>query len=719
MASQGTVGASSAGPLPAILIVDDDAGKRLAIRTILAPLGLVIVEADSGRAALRAVLRQPFALVLMDVRMPTLDGYETARLIRERSQTRLTPIIFVTASVEEHPGATETAYASGAVDFIFTPVHPDVLRIKVSTYVDLFVQSQELLTRSQELQRSLESITVLHAALRDTAVRAHAVLENVVDGIVTVDEGGLIESFSRSARRLFGYREEEVIGQPLGLIIAPGEHGELSDPVLTGKQVIEALGCRKDGSWFPIEVQTSHMQIGEQTLEIDSIRDISERQAYTQALGHQALHDALTGLPNRILFVDRMDQAIVSAERAGEPRAVLVIDLNAFKQVNDLLGRDRGDALLREIAERLTAGLRETDTVARLGADEFAVLLDGASDLPAAATAAWTIQQVCEAPFVIDDEVVRVSTSIGIALFPEHGQTTAEVLHRDDLAMYDAKRSGASYAVFDAAHERQMSHSLALLADLRECVARGGLVVHYQPVIDLATRRTTGVEALVRWNHPKHGLLQPASFLPQAERTPLMAPLTRWVLNDALRQQQSWRGEGIDVTMAVNISARTLRPNGDLPSTVAELADFWKIPPDRLTLELTESTLIEPAAPDVLARLHKLGGKVSVDDFGTGYSSLAYLKNLPVDQLKIDQSFVRNLARVPGDAVIVRSTIDLAHNLDMTVVAEGVEDENTLDILAQYGCDSAQGHLFSRALSAEELTPWLTDSAYPAHTEPR
>jgi diguanylate cyclase (GGDEF)-like protein/PAS domain S-box-containing protein len=720
MDSHGTVEAASSAPAPApapapaILVVDDNEGKRLAIRAILAPLGHAIVEADSGRAALRAVLRQSFALILMDVRMPTLDGYETTRLIRQRSQTRLTPIIFVTASVEEHPMATATAYASGAVDFIFTPVHPDVLRIKVSTYVDLFAQSQEL--------------QILNAALHDSEARAHAVLQNVVDGIVTVDERGLIESFNRSARRLFGYSEEEVIGQPGGLIIAPGQHDDLSGPTRsalsvptgtdTAAQPIETVGRRKDGSCFPIEVGTSQMQIGERTMEIDSIRDISERKAYTEALGYQALHDALTGLPNRTLFADRINQAITSADRAGEPRGVLVMDLNGFKQVNDTLGHARGDTVLREISKRLTGVLRETDTVARLGGDEFAILLDGASDLPAAATAAWKIQQACEAPYVINDDIARVSTSIGIALFPEHGKTTADLLHHADLAMYDAKRSGTSYAVFDAAHEQQLAHSLALLADLRECVARDELVVHYQPLIDLATRKTTGVEALVRWRHPTQGLLQPASFLPHVERTALIAPLTRWVLNEALRQQQTWLGEGVDLTMAVNVSARTLQSNGELPDTVAELTDAWGTAPDRLTLELTESTLIEPAAPDVLARLHKMGDKVSVDDFGTGYSSLAYLQNLPVDQLKIDQSFVLNLASVPGDAVIVRSTIDLAHNLGITVVAEGVEDELTLDILAQYGCDSAQGHLFSRALTAEELTPWLTESPYQAHTEP-
>jgi diguanylate cyclase (GGDEF)-like protein/PAS domain S-box-containing protein len=719
MADVATAATPSAAP--AILLVDDNAGKRLAIRSIIAPLGHRIVEVDSGRAALRAVMGESFAIILMDVRMPTLDGYETARLIRERSQTRLTPIIFVTASVEEHPGATETAYASGAVDFIFTPVHPDVLRLKVSTYVDLFVQAQQL-------QRSLESITILNAALHESEARAQAVLQNVVDGIVTVDEHGLIESFNRSARRLFGYTEEEAIGQPVGLIVRAGEEDDASEATMsvargragshTAAGLIGTVGRRKDGSCFPIEVKTGQMQIGDRTFAIDSIRDVSERKAYIEALGHQAVHDALTGLPNRILFTDRINQAVASGDRAGEPRAVLVMDLDGFKQVNDTFGHDRGDTLLTEIGGRLSGSLRETDTVARLGGDEFAILLDGLGDLPAAATAAWKIQQACETPFEIDHEVVRVSTSVGIALFPEHGKTSAQLLHRADLAMYHAKRSGASYAVYDAAQEKQIAHSLALLADLRDGVTRDELVVHYQPVIDLATHRTTGVEALLRWRHPKQGLLQPGSFLPQAERTPLITPLTRWVLNDALRQQQAWRAECIDLTMAVNIAAPILKPNGDLPDTVAELTGIWDSAPGRLTLELTEGTLIEPAAPGILARLHDMGGKVSIDDFGTGYSSLAYLQNLPVDQLKIDQSFVMNLADVKGNAVIVRSTIDLAHNLGMTVVAEGVEDERTLDILAQYGCDSAQGHLFSPALTADELTSWLHTSAYAAHSTP-
>jgi diguanylate cyclase (GGDEF)-like protein/PAS domain S-box-containing protein len=716
IAGHGAGQAPTAAQQPAILVVDDKTAKRLAVRTMLAPLGIAVVEADSGRAALRAVLRQDFALILMDVRMPTLNGYETAKLIRERTQTRLIPIIFVTASVEEHPMATATAYASGAVDFMFTPIIPDVLRAKVSTFVDLYAQSHAL-------QRSL------NAALRDSEARAHAVLQSVADGIVTVDEDGLIESFNRSARALFGYGEEEVIGKPLELIIAPTHRDDLADPTRSAPSVqagtdaaaqpIETVGRRKGGSCFPMDMQTSQMQIGERTFTVACVRDISERKAYIDALGHQALHDALTGLPNRTLFGDRVDHAIASADRSDESRGVLVMDLDGFKRVNDELGHDQGDALLREVGKRLAAALRQTDTVARLGGDEFGILPDGATDLAAAATAAWKIQQACEPEFVINDEVVHVSASIGIALFPEHGRTTADLLRRADMAMYDAKRSGAGHAVVDAAQEQQMARQLALLGDLRECVARDELVVHYQPKIDLATRKTTGVEALVRWQHPTQGLLQPGSFLPQVERTALIAPLTRWVLNEALRQQRAWSDDGVELNMAINISARTLRRADELPDAVAELTALWGNAPDQLTLELTESALIETAAPAVLTRLHKMGQRISIDDFGTGYSSLAYLQNLPIDQIKVDRSFVTNLASVPGDAVIVRSTIDLAHNLGLTVVAEGVEDETTLDTLVQYGCDSAQGYLFTRALAAEELTTWLTESPFGAHASVR
>jgi predicted signal transduction protein with EAL and GGDEF domain len=305
-----------------------------------------------------------------------------------------------------------------------------------------------------------------------------------------------------------------------------------------------------------------------------------------------------------------------------------------------------------------------------------------------------------------------VAASIGIALIPDHGTTAAKLLQRADAAMYVAKRSGGGHAVFDAAKEAEAARQLERLTDLRQCVPREELVIHYLPKIDLAAREVSGVEALVRWQHPVHGLLTPDRFLPAVERTELIEPLTRWVLNAALRQQRLWRDDGVDLTMAVNISAHSLRFNSNLPEMVAALTETWGTAPGRLTLELTEGALIEAAAPDILGRLHRMGEKMSIDDFGTGYSSLAHLQRLPVDELKIDRSFVTSLALASDEEVIVRSTIDLAHNLGLSVVAEGVEDEDVLRLLAEHDCDAAQGYFFSRPCVADELTAWLTASPY-------
>jgi diguanylate cyclase (GGDEF)-like protein/PAS domain S-box-containing protein len=705
---------------PAILVVDDNAAKRIAIRAMLAPMGHSVIEADSGREALRAVLRQTFALILMDVRMPTLDGYETAKLIRQRPQSELTPIIFVTAFGGDEAEAA-TAYASGAVDFIFTPILPEVLRAKVSAFVDLFV-------KSQELQQSLESITTLNAALRASEVRTRGVLQNVADGIVTAGEGGLIESFNRSARQLLGYTEEEVVGQPLQLIVAPDHHDEFSESsqakwsLLSAKEIpaesAETVGCRKDGSCFPMEMGISQMQIGARVFTIVCIRDISGRKAYTDALEHRSLHDDLTGLPNRTLFADRVDRAVAFADRAEESVSVLTVDLDEFGEINKARGRDKADALLQAVAGRLRGAMRDSDTVGRLGGDSFGVLPSGETDVEAAAAIAWKVREVFEHPFLITGDAMEVHASIGISLFPQHGRSTADLLRRSESAMHTAKWSGDRLAVFEADTEDRTTRRLALLNDLRDGIGRGELVLHYQPKIDLkAGRRTTGVEALVRWRHPADGLLMPAQFMPEAERSELIKPLTEWVLNEALRQQRVWTDAGLDLTMAVNVSARSLARSGDLPDTVAGLTKTWGIEPGRLILELTETAVIDAEVAQKLELLHAMGERLAIDDFGTGHSSLVYLQRLTVDEIKIDRSFVMNLPSVRSDAVIVRSTIELGHNLGLTVVAEGVEDQEALEMLIKDGCDSAQGYFFSCPRPADELTTWLAESPFGASRE--
>jgi diguanylate cyclase (GGDEF)-like protein/PAS domain S-box-containing protein len=707
-------GAGALPPAAAVLVVDDNAAKRMAVLSMLKPLGHEVIEADSGREALRAVMRQSFAVILMDVRMPTLDGYETAKLIRQRSQSEHTPIIFFTAYGQDET-ETHTAYASGAVDFIFTPVRVDILRAKVSAFVELYLQAQEL-------QRSLQSITSLNAALRESEVRARAVIQNVGDGIVTAGPGDRIESLNRSARRLFGYSEEELIGRPLRLIIAAGDHTDRPDPawvgwsLLAGKDIppepTETVGTRKDGSSFPIEVSVSQIEISERPVTIACIRDISGRRAFTEALERRTLYDELTGLPNRTLFADRVEQAIAFASRADEPRGVLIVDVDGFRELNETLGRERGDAALRAVGDRLRGLLRESDTVARLGDDEFAILPSGETDVEAAAAIAWKVRDALALPLAIDGGEVQAQASVGIAFFPQHGRTSADLLRRADLAVTEAKRTGNGLAVYATEPEDQTARRLTLLSELRDGIPRGELVLHYQPKIDLATRRTIGVEALVRWQHPTAGLLMPAKFMPEAERSELIEPLTTWVLDAALKQQREWRDAGRDLTMAVNVSAVSLAQGSGLPNVVARLTERWGAAPGMLILELTESALIDADAPVVLDQLHAMGERLSIDDFGTGHSSLVYLQRLPIDQIKIDRSFVMNLATNPGDAVIVRSTIDLAHNLGVTVVAEGVEDPLALDLLIEYGCESAQGFYFSRPRSADDLAEWLGVSAF-------
>jgi diguanylate cyclase (GGDEF)-like protein/PAS domain S-box-containing protein len=700
---------SDTGPGPSILVVDDNPVKRVALRAMLTPLGYQIVEVDSGRVALQALLSQTFALILMDVRMPMLDGFETARLCREQGTGERTPIIFITAKGGEE-GEAASAYASGAVDFIYTPVLPDVLRAKVSAFVALFLQSQAL-------QRSLESITALNTALRDSEIRTQAVLDNVADAIFILDAGGLIESVNRSVGELFGYHAQEPVGYPFAYMIAPERREEFRGLEAVNAQLadrgapnraIETVGCRQDGSTFAMEVERGEMSHGEETFTLASVRDISERKAHTEALEHLALHDGLTGLANRILFGDLLSRTLAAARRTNERRAVLVVDLDEFKQVNDTLGHEQGDALLKQVAGRLDAMLRDGDTVARLGGDEFGILPAGVTDLSAAAAVALKIQQTCEPGFELGGETVYVTPSVGIAMFPEHGRSTAQLLHRADLAMYSAKRSGGGHAVFKAEQETQTGDHLALLLDLRHCVTRDELVLYYQPKVDLRTRAICGVEALIRWRHPTQGLLAPASFMPEVERTHLIAPVTRWVLDTALHQQHAWREEGLDLTMAVNVSARSLSRASSLPDTVEELTQVWDTGRGRLTLELTESGLLGEAAPAVLARLHNMGQLLSIDDFGTGYSSLAYLQRLPVDEIKVDRSFVSNLALTSDDAIIVRSTIELAHNLGLTVVAEGVENDDVAEMLIGYGCDAAQGYLYARPAPADALAELLS-----------
>jgi diguanylate cyclase (GGDEF)-like protein/PAS domain S-box-containing protein len=550
--------------------------------------------------------------------------------------------------------------------------------------------------------------------LRRSGERIRAILDNVADGIITVDERLVIRSYNPAAERLFGHAPEEVIGKDFGRLIAEAVRSEIKPQlraylrphkreVMVGSH--ETSGLRKDGTAFPMEFNVG--RLGPQRLVIGSLRDFSERKAETEALQFRALHDPLTSLPNRTFLRERLEETIRAGEREMKPCAVLLMDLDGFKSVNDSLGHEAGDRLLQQVSQRMRNVLRKADTIARYGGDEFAVVPWGATDVPRAVLIAEKILQAIDKPFTIDEQPITVNMSIGIAVFPQHAEDADALTRRADVAMYAAKRARSGFSVYSVDQEGgDNGGRVPLIGKLRYAIDQFELLLHYQPIVSAIDGHPSKVEALVRWGHPSHGLLPPDDFIPSAEQTNLIKPLTAWVLNEALGQVHAWSKAGIDIGVSVNLSARNLLDD-ELPDAVAQLLSTWQVAPEKLSLEITERSILASEAEETLERLHATGVRISVDDFGTGYSSLTYLKRLPVQEIKIDKSFVLDMATNRDGAAIVRSTIDLGHNLGLQVVAEGVEDEPTAELLREYGCDFIQGFHISRPAAPALLGPWL------------
>jgi diguanylate cyclase (GGDEF)-like protein len=436
-----------------------------------------------------------------------------------------------------------------------------------------------------------------------------------------------------------------------------------------------------------------------------------ERRRVEQRLAHLAYHDPLTDLPNRALLHDRLDQATRIANREGTTLALLLLDLNGFKEINDTLGHHAGDRVLQCVASRLRTTLREADTVARLGGDEFAVLLPFA-DLDGALLAAQKMLQEIEQPCVIDHRSLSVRASLGIACFPDHGSSADTLLQKADVAMYVAKTDGVGISVYAPTRDRNTHRRLTLISELRKGLDENQFFLEYQPILHLRTNLIIGIEALVRWKHPQHGRVLPGKFIHMAEQTGLINPLTTIVLETAIREW-SQRPASPPLTVSVNLSPRTLR-DPLLPQRIAGMLAVFSAPHASLALEITENILMsDPArSMDCLKRLHEMGVRIVIDDFGTGYSSLSYLRRLPADELKIDRSFVAGLMEGQDD-VIVRSTIDLAHNLGLTVVAEGVESAEVQARLLAMGCDAAQGTFISPPASAAVIRERMREQNQP------
>lgn len=562
--------------------------------------------------------------------------------------------------------------------------------------------------------------------------RYRGLLEAAPDAMVVVDQAGAIVLVNVRAEKQFGYSRDELIGQPVTNIIPDGFAERLiadelrSTEDALGQVIgagIELVARRRDGSEFPIEIMLSPFDSPDGILVTAAIRDITIRRASELEATHTAHHDFLTGLPNRLLLSDRISQAIAVAPRRAQRVAVLFLDLDGFKHINDSLGHGVGDQLLQSVATRLLAEVRTSDTVSRQGGDEFVVLLSETAEwVDAGIVAKRMIASVGELHSMAGRDL-HITTSIGISVFPGDGDDAETLIKNADTAMYQAKENGRNGVQFfrpemnvRAVERQSIEHSLRLALEREE------FVVHYQPKIDLASGDVIGAEALVRWTHPERGLVSPGEFIPIAEQSGLIVPIGRWVLREACRQMVEWRDGGLQLqNMAVNISAVDLRDEQFLDHVLSVL-DETGLDPHLLELELTETVLMKhiDATAAILQALRERGVRVSLDDFGTGYSSLSYLHRFPIDSLKIDQSFVNQISVEAGGAPIVAAIISMARTLRLRVIAEGVETSAQLAFLQGLACDEAQGFYFSRAVEpaqfaeyAERRVPSLMVAAPP------
>lgn len=568
--------------------------------------------------------------------------------------------------------------------------------------------------RLRDQQNHATALSAHEQTLRLEQIDAlmHQIVEDSFDGILTVDENGLIQTANAAACRIFQCNLRELLKSEIETFVP--HFAGLRDPhsvtYAVGRGHQETTARRLGEQLFPIDICISRIASSDTPSHILIVRDITELRQNQAILEHQALHDALTGLPNRTLLKDRMQQAISSARRSGHLVALFLLDLDRFKQINDTLGHHIGDLLLKDLAKRLLMPVRATDTVARLGGDEFAILLPSIETQEFGIELAERVLAVFEKPFEVQENLqLHVNCSIGVAFFPIHTEDPHRLMQCADVAMYAAKGGAERIIVYDSTKDSNSVRRLRLSTELRNAITDDEqLSMVYQPKIDLKSQMICGVEALCRWRHPHLGLVPPDEFVQHAEQTGAITELTRWTFEAALCELARWSVGGFDLSLAINLSARMLHDES-IPQLLASIARSYNLDPTRIIIEITESAIVlDPlTARKNACHLADAGFELAIDDYGTGYSSLSALQSLPIRELKIDRSFVLDMLANPASDVIVRSTVDLAHNLGMRVVAEGVETREHFNRLRQLYADIAQGYFISIPLNGRDFLNFL------------
>ncbi|HXX10060.1 MAG TPA: EAL domain-containing protein [Burkholderiales bacterium] len=705
-----------APPGPRILVVDDEARLRYSLKRLLESNGRQIDECATGGEAVAALSRQHYDLVLLDLRLPDMTGLQ----VMDRLKTRLASMTVIVVSADDVIDSAIGALRLGAYDFVRKPYQPEELLNTVNNALQ---------------RRALEQSHARISARLEQSERLHRYLvDHSPDIIYTVNEDGQFTYLNPTVAAMLGYPNEELIGRHYSSIIheddrdraryafcerRTGERASRNVELRLKRRPSGAAGEAEDEEHLTIALSATGVYVEQNPGEGRRLRflgsygvarDITERKRAEERISFQAYHDLLTQLPNRALFKDRLSVALTQAQRSGRLVAVLFIDLDRFKLINDSLGHAEGDELLKGVAGRLQSCVRRSDTLARLGGDEFTILLPDLSDPEDAALISQKVIDELRRPLTVGGQEVRATASIGIALYPNDGSEAESLVKHADIAMYHVKTAGKNaYAFFSPEMNAAFHQKLTLETELRRALDLGEFELWYQPQVSVSRRQVVAMEALIRWRHPQRGVLDPMTFIPVAEEAGLIGRVSDWVLEQACQQLAGWRAEGFDyLRMSVNLSPRDFdRP--DVVERVLAALHRHRVPPQGLEIEITETLMMRDAesVSAAVKRLRDSGVRVSIDDFGTRFASFGYLQKFSVTSLKLDQSFVRDLTAVHPYSPIIVAIVGIARGFDLHLIAEGVESELQRDVLLGLGCDEMQGFLFGSALEASQARALL------------
>ena len=684
-----------------VLLIDQPEQAASSFVRFLKTQQAQLLHADSGEQALEMLLEHDVALVLADTAQPGMDGYDITRWVRDNSRTRHIPVILLGGGTCDQ-ASIERAYAAGAIDYLSKPVAESVLSSKAAVLL--------------ELDRNRRWLSQAISDIDSTKAYYESMLNAAGEGVIGMDREGQIRFANPAARGMLQLDPAQLAGADYRLFypFPDGDASHWEDTPFfhslrqgVESRLDESTFLRRDGSRFPVSVCVSPL-CGHTDGLVITFQDISQRMALEEQLRHQAVTDHLTGLNNRSGFKAAFRMALERARRARKSVALMFIDLDHFKRINDTLGHGVGDFLLNAVAQRLRECVRSYDIVSRIGGDEFSVVLDAMDDAAGAAHVAGKILTALNLPFRLEDGMqVTISASIGIASYPECTDDVDLLMQAAGVAMYQAKSDGRNlYHFYLPEMNAKARHRLMLEQALRVAVEDDEFFLHYQPQVDIASGRVVGFEALLRWDHQRIGRVAPSTFVPMLEETGLIIPMGQWVFSTGCRQRHAWGGMLPEqCSLSVNLSPRQFADKNLVPQ-IRRVLEMNQLPAYQLEIELTESMLMSNTehTRGLLRSLKDLGLKLSVDDFGTGYSSLAYLKQFALDALKIDKQFIDHLTTSRKDKAIARSIIQLGHNLGMQVVAEGVETAHQVEVLQQLGCDVVQGFYFGRPVPAGEVT---------------